>query len=126
MLSHAKVWFTGVLTINQFTRLEIRLLEVLKQRAGNLTLNKWYTRLPEEQKRAGKASIPGLSDRNDIYMYTICFLTGFSGFHVPISGNAPIKVDPEGGGSAGKGWEFDHKLNFLVKIPRVENQIHRN
>ena len=38
--------------------------------------------------------------------------------------NAPINVNPVGGGggNAGKGWGFDKFLNFLIKFPRVGNE----
>ena len=36
--------------------------------------------------------------------------------------NAPINVNPVGGGSAGKGWVFDKFKNFLIKFPRVGNK----
>ena len=41
-----------------------------------------------------------------------------------MKGNAPINVNPlgGGGGSAGKGWGFDKFLNFLIKFPRVGNE----
>ena len=38
-----------------------------------------------------------------------------------MKGNAPINVNPlggGGGGSAGKGWGFDKFLKFLVQIPQ--------
>ena len=33
--------------------------------------------------------------------------------------NAPINVNPLGGGSASKGWEFDQKVKILVNFLRV-------
>ena len=34
-------------------------------------------------------------------------------------GNAPINVNPVGGGSADKGWGFDQEVKILVNCPRV-------